>query len=111
VPFIAEWAENYALEWLKDHLSQFLPEIVSSRRKEIAGMEEKGIPLWPLLPQELREKALSKAFIYSSTIIALDPDAVVNIILECLNERELNLNREWVKSNLLAFREELLSSL
>lgn len=111
MPFIADWMEERALLWVSDKARPALLEILNSQREYIARLEEKGIPLWPDLSQELREKVLNEAYRYGATIMELDPDRVVDTILESLGDCDITLDREWAKANLLAFREDLASIL
>ena len=110
MPFIAKWMEQYALEWLKDHLS-FLPELIASQREDITKLENNNTPLWPLLSQELRDAALKRAYPYVDTILALNPDDMVDIILEDMEEHGISVKREWLKDSLLAFRKDLQAAL
>lgn len=105
MPFLADWMEEYALLWVRDKISPVLAEAMASQ--EVAKLQKQGILLWPLLSEELREKILAKAHGYGATIVELDADRVVDELLEAMQQQGMELDREWAKQNLLAFKKEL----
>ena len=107
MPFGAKWMEGYALEFIKGKVKGWLPDLVREYQEQVALMEKQGILLWPNLSVGLKTKAIERAFPYSATILALNVDDVTDVILEALSESGLQMGREWLKLNLLAFRSDL----
>ena len=113
--FPSEFAEAYALVWIKDHLATSVPDhpnlsliaILKQHEKDIVKCQKKGVPLWPLLSQDFRTKVLELAYPWATTLLALQIPDLVRNISEVLQEHKLNLTPEWIAMNLAAFRDEL----
>ena len=111
--FRTEFHKYYALEVIKEKAGEFLPRIIKENKQYLKKFEEQGAPFWSYLPDELRQYLLDEASPYCETILALDPDETTDVIMEALAENRLKstFKKEWIKLNLMAFREELQSIL
>lgn len=102
----SQFFHDYSLEDLKSKL-KYLPYLVKVFRAEITLAQEKGTPIWPLLSPETRKKALLRVQGQRGKLLALNPDDVVQIIVEQLDDSGIKLDRDWIKANLLAFRKDM----
>ena len=108
--FASEWAECYALEYLKDHL-EFLPLFVIAFKDEISKLQKGNVSVWANLSVDLRSQLLSIVAQFAPTLLALPIESVCDVVMECLEENKIKLRRKWVMLNINDFIADLESAL